>query len=221
MTPQQPRPVVLFDIDGTLVDSNYQNALAWYRAFRAVDLVVPIWLIHRHMGMGGDQLVSAVAGEDAEAHLGDRLRDLWARSFATMIDEIAPLEGATELLQACVNRGWQVILASSGAAEHVEHYVDLLHARRIVDAWTTSDDVERTKPQPDLLAVARSRSDGGPATMVGDSPWDVEAARRAGLPTVTVLTGGFSRSELEDAGSAAVVTTLPELTARLELVSRC
>jgi phosphoglycolate phosphatase len=136
-----------------------------------------------------------------------------------MIDGIAVVDGATELLRACAGSGLQVILASSGAAEHVEHYLDLLDARDVIHAWTTSADVARTKPDPGLLHLARNRSDGGPATMVGDSPWDVEAARRAGLPTVTVLTGGFSRDELEQAGSSAVVSTLPELTEHLELLT--
>jgi phosphoglycolate phosphatase len=216
---QNPTAVVLFDVDGTLVDSNYQNALAWYSAFRAVGLVIPVWRIHRHMGMGGDQLVTAVAGERVENQLGDALRTLWSEAFAPMIDGIAVVDGATELLRACAGSGLQVILASSGAAEHVEHYLDLLDARDVIHAWTTSADVARTKPDPGLLHLARNRSDGGPATMVGDSPWDVEAARRAGLPTVTVLTGGFSRDELEQAGSSAVVSTLPELTEHLELLT--
>jgi HAD superfamily hydrolase (TIGR01509 family) len=218
MAPRTTAGVVLVDVDGTLVDSNYQNALAWYRAFRQVDLTVPVWQIHRHMGMGGDQLVAAVTDEDTERRLGDRLRTLWSEAFAPMLAEVAPLPGATELLRACVRRRLQVVLASSGAPEHVEHYLDLLGARSLVHAWTTSDDVERTKPDPTLLDVAMGRSDGGPAVMVGDSPWDVEAARRAGIPAVAVLGGGYGRSELEEARPIAVVSSLNELEQRLDLL---
>jgi phosphoglycolate phosphatase-like HAD superfamily hydrolase len=219
MTVAHPSPVVLFDVDGTLVDSNYQNVLAWYRSFRQVGLVVPLWRLHRCMGMGGDQLVPAVVGDATERRVGDEVRALWRGFFDTMIDEVAVAEGATELLQACSADGYQVILASSGAAEHVEHYVDLLGARDVIHAWTTSDDVDRTKPDPDIVVVARDRSDGGPATMVGDSPWDVQAAQRAGLRTVTVVTGGFCRAELEGAGAAAVIGSLREITADLALLA--
>ena len=136
-----------------------------------------------------------------------------------MIEEVAPLPGATELLQACVLHHMQVVLASSGAPEHVEHYLDLLGARAVVHAWTTSEDVERTKPDPSLADVARSRSDGGPAIMVGDSPWDVEAARRAGIPAVAVLVGGYGRDELEQARPLSVVSGLIELRQRMDLLT--
>ena len=211
--------VVLVDVDGTLVDSNYQNSLAWYRAFRRIGRVVPLWQIHRHMGMGGDQLVAALTDDDTERELGDQLRSHWSEAFEPMLGEVAPVPGATELLRACVDSGLQVVLASSGAAEHIDHYLDLLGARPWVHAWTTSADVERTKPDPSLLDVARSMTDGGPAVMVGDSPWDVEAARRAGIPAVTVLAGGYGRSELEAARPRAVVSSLVELVQRMDLIT--
>ena len=210
--------VVLFDVDGTLVDSNYQNAIAWYRAFRSVGVVVPIWQVHRHLGMGGDLLVAAVAGEDVDKRVGDEVRVAWEREMEPLIDEISPVDGAAELLEACASAGFQVVLASSGKAEHVEHYLDLVGARPWVHAWTSSADVSRTKPHPDIVQAARARTDGGSATMVGDSPWDVEAGRRAGIATVTVLTGGFGRDELQDAGAAHVVEHLRELTDDLDLL---
>lgn len=211
-------PVVLFDIDGTLVDSNYHHVLAWSRAFRSVGIVAPAWKLHRHMGMGGDHLVPAVAGQEVEDRYGDELRERWTQEFGPMLHEIAPLDGARELLRHCADVGLQVVLASSGSKEHVEHYVDLLDARDVVHAWTTSDDVAHTKPSPDLLEVALRRSDGGQATMVGDSPWDVHAAQRAGIPAIGVLTGGFCRQDLQDAGAAAVVSTPEQLASLMHVL---
>jgi beta-phosphoglucomutase-like phosphatase (HAD superfamily) len=144
----------IFDVDGTLVDTNYQHALAWYRAFRRIDVTVPTWRIHRAIGMGGDQLVAAVTDDDVERRHGDELRELWGEEFEPMLGEVQPFEGATELLQEVRDRGFRVVLASSGKQEHVEHYLDLIDGRQLAQAWTTSDDVEATKPAPDLVRVA-------------------------------------------------------------------
>jgi beta-phosphoglucomutase-like phosphatase (HAD superfamily) len=124
------RPVVLFDIDGTLVDSHYENALARYCAFRAVGLVIPVLKVHRHMGMGGDQLMAAVAGDDTERRTGDELRERGSECFAPRLDEVAAVDGACELLRAFADHGLQLVLASTGAAQHVEHYADLLGITR-------------------------------------------------------------------------------------------
>ncbi|HEX3512210.1 MAG TPA: HAD family hydrolase [Solirubrobacteraceae bacterium] len=210
--------VAILDIDGTLVDTNYQHALAWYRAFRESGIVLPIWRIHRHIGMGGDQLVGALTDRDVEARLGDRIRSREGDRYAEMIDEVEPMEGAGELLRELHDRGHTVILASSAKESEVEHYVDLLGARRLVEAWTSSGDVESTKPRPDLVQVALERAGSGPeqAVMVGDSPWDVEAAERAGVQTLAVMTGGFAREELCEAGAAAVYESVAELCSGLD-----
>ena len=199
------------DIDGTLVDTNYHHALAWYRAFRRHGVVLPLWVLHRHMGMGGDQLVEAVAGADAERRLGDDVRAAEKELFGELIGEVEPLPDARELLLALAADGRTVVLASSAKAQEVEHYLDLLDARDLVEGWTTSADVEATKPEPDLIVAAHRKAGGGAAVVIGDSTWDARAAARAGLPAVGVLTGGVGAQELRDAGAAAVYGDLRDL----------
>ena len=206
----------ILDVDGTLVDSNYQHVIAWYRAFRDHDVTPPMWRIHRHIGMGGDQLVAAVAGQALERESGDSIREAEKRLYEELIDEVSPFEGARELLDELKRRGHDVVLASSAKQEEVEHYVDLLDARGLADSWTTSADVERTKPAPDLVAVAMQRAGSLSAVMVGDSTWDIEAAARAELKTLAVLTGGFSEAELLDAGAVTVFESLVDLRLGLD-----
>jgi HAD superfamily hydrolase (TIGR01549 family) len=210
-------PAAILDIDGTLVDTNYQHAMAWYLAFRQHDVVLPVWRIHRHIGMGGDQLVAAVAGEDVEERVGDDIRAAEAALYLATIQSTSVLAGARELIEELKAEGRQVVLASSAKAREVDHYLDLLDARELVDGWTTSADVEQTKPEPDLVHAALDRLDTDDAVMIGDTPWDVRAAEGAGVPTIAVLTGGFSEQELRDAGAAAVFTSIVEL--RRELAS--
>jgi HAD superfamily hydrolase (TIGR01549 family) len=206
----------LLDVDGTLVDTNYQHALCWYRAFREHGVVLPLWRLHRHVGMGGDKFVPAVAGEEVEERIGDALRERWEELFDEVIDEVAAFEGASELLRDLKERGHSVVLASSSIQKHLDHFLDLIDARDVADAWTTKDDVEASKPEPDLVSAALERADGRDAVMIGDTPWDIEAARRAGLDTVCVISGGFSEQELRDAGAVAVFESVGELRVRLD-----
>jgi HAD superfamily hydrolase (TIGR01509 family) len=210
-------PAAILDIDGTLVDTNYQHAMAWYLAFRQHDVVLPVWRIHRHIGMGGDQLVGAVAGEDVEERVGDDIRAAEAALYLATIQSTSVLDGARGLIEDLKAEGRQVVLASSAKAQEVDHYLDLLDARELVDGWTTSADVKRTKPEPDLVHAALDRLETDDAVMIGDTPWDVQAAEGAGVPTIAVLTGGFSEQELRDAGAVAVFTSIVEL--RRELAS--
>ena len=210
------RSAAILDMDGTLVDTNYHHAVAWYRAFRAYDVIVPVWRIHRHVGMGGDHLVAALTDDSVEERLGDEVRAAEKKLYAELIDEVAPIEGATRLVKDLKERGHRVVLASSAKEDEVDHYLDLLDVRDVVDGWTTSADVEATKPEPDLVAAAVEKAGGGDAVMVGDSIWDCEAATRAGLQTIGVLTGGFARSELEERGAAAVFESVGELRTNLE-----
>src|ERR687885_78861 len=175
----------ILDIDGTLVDTNYQHAIAWYRAFRQHDVILPVWRIHRHIGMGGDQVIAALTDEATDEEKGD--------------DKT-------------------VVMASSAKDDEVDHYLDLLDARELADDWTTSADVEQTKPEPDLVkaALEKAGAEPGDAVMLGDTPWDCEAAKRAGVETVALMTGGFSEQELTDAGAAAVFESLPDLLDRIE-----
>jgi len=215
--------IALVDVDGTLVDSNYQHALAWFRAFRRVDLTVPLWRIHRHIGMGGDQLVSALSGDDVEKRHGDLLREAWAEEFDRFLPEIVPVAGAHDFLAELHDAGTCVVLATSGKPEHVDTFLEVIEGRDVVAAWTTSEDVERTKPDPDILQVAldKARESGSAdprdadVVVVGDSSWDCVAAGRLGARSLALLTGGFSREELLEAGAAQVFESLPDLGAAL------
>src|SRR5919204_4093188 len=216
MSDEAGRAAIL-DVDGTLVDASYQQALAWYRAFREHDVVLQLHRLHRHVGMGGDKYVAAVAGDEVERRIGDDVRDEWEKQFDKLIDEVPPFVGARELLVELKRRGHRVVLASSSIAKHAEHFVDLLDARDVADAWTTKDDVDATKPDPDLVQAALAKTATEDAVMIGDTPWDVEAARKAGLDTLAVLSGGaYSERELLDAGAVAVYETVDELRRRLD-----
>lgn len=220
MTADPPLTVVL-DVDGTLVDTNYQHAIAWHRALRAHGYVVQVWKIHRHIGMGGDQLVEALIGEQGEKDDGDAIREAEGEAYGELIGEVQTMEGAVELLRDLHEDGAAVILASSAKEEEVDHYLDLLEARELVQGWTSSADVERTKPHPDLVQVALEKADGdGPAVMVGDSTWDVKAAKAAGIPILAVLTGGFSEEELREAGAAEVIKSVAALREDRSALSR-
>jgi HAD superfamily hydrolase (TIGR01549 family) len=210
-----PTAAVL-DVDGTLVDTNYHHALAWFRAFRAERIVLPMWRLHRHVGMGGDKFVAAVAGNDVEERLGDRLRAAWERRFDELIDETEPLAGASELIEELKRRGHPVVLASSAIERHIDAFLDKLDARDLADGWTTKDDVEASKPDPDLVEAALAKVGTRDAVMVGDTPWDVKAAGKAGIETTCVVTGGFSKQELEEAGAAAVYESLGALREDLD-----
>jgi HAD superfamily hydrolase (TIGR01549 family) len=207
----QPGKTVIFDVDGTLVDTNYHHAIAWFQAFQRHGVTVPVWRVHRAIGMGGDRLVAHVAGDEVERELGDALREEWKRAYEPMLPEVRGFAGAHDLVAAAADRGWAVALASSGDPAHIKHYLDLLDLHELADDWTSAEDVSKTKPAPDLLDTALRRVGGGRACLVGDSTWDCAAAERAGLPCVTLLTGGFAEAELREAGAAAVFTDLPSL----------
>ena len=207
--------IAILDIDGTLVDTNYQHALAWYRALRKHGHVVPVWRIHRHIGMGGDKLIEAICGEDVEREHGDSVREAEKSLYGELIGEVEPLAGARELICDLKDRGHTIVLASSAKEEEVDHYLDLLDARELADDWTHAGDVDDTKPDPELVESAVQKAGGGEAVMLGDTPWDVKAAKRADVPTVAVMTGGFAEAELREAGAVAVFDSLQALRGRL------
>jgi HAD superfamily hydrolase (TIGR01549 family) len=209
-------PAALLDVDGTLVDTNYHHAIAWYRAFHKHGIVLPLWRIHRHIGMGGDHMIEALAGKEAEDRMGEDIRASEKGLYEELIGEIEPMHGARDLILDLRERGHEVVLASSAKAEELDHYLDLLDARGIVDAWTSSADVDSTKPDPDLVNTAMDKAQSDIAVMVGDSTWDCEAALRAGVKTVALLTGGFSDKELHDSGAVVVFESLNELRARID-----
>ncbi|MCW2682667.1 MAG: family hydrolase [Blastococcus sp.] len=215
-----PEPhIAVVDVDGTLVDSNYQHAIAWYRSLRSLGETYPIWRIHRLIGMGGDQLLPTLAGDEVEERIGDEARERQGKEIDALLDEIAPLPGARDLLLAIKERGHRLVLASSGQQRHVDFALDLLDARGIADGWTSSADADATKPAPDLLQVALEKlgaAPDAPSVMIGDSVFDVEAAKNAGMPTIALRSGGFGDDELRDAGAVAIYDTPGDLAAALD-----
>jgi phosphoglycolate phosphatase-like HAD superfamily hydrolase len=206
----------ILDIDGTLVDTNYHHALAWWRALRQSDLTVPLWRVHRAIGMGGEKLVPSLVGEDLEAERGDDVRAAEAVLYRELMREVVPFSGARGLIEELAGREFAVMLSSSAKAFEVEHYLDLLGAREVADGWTTSADVDATKPDPELVSVALERSGATTGVMVGDSVFDCQAAAAAGIASVALLTGGFSADELRAAGAATVHASLEELVEQLD-----
>lgn len=210
--PQTRHDTVILDVDGTLADSTYHHALAWARAFARVGLRPPLWRIHRTIGMGGDKLVAEVGGEDVEREHGDTLRAAWEEEYDALLPEVGLLPGARELVLALTGRGLTVTLATSGKERFTRHVLDQLDLPDgTLAARTSSDEVEESKPAPDLLARSLEEAGGTSALMVGDTTYDVAAAARLGMPCVAVRTGGFGDQELLDAGAAAVVDTPADL----------
>jgi HAD superfamily hydrolase (TIGR01549 family) len=177
---------------------------------------VAVWDIHRHIGMGGDRLVAAVAGDDAERQHGDDLRAAWEEEFDAIAGETRPRAGARDRLAALGRRGLAVLLASSGIPKHTQRALDLLHADEHADAATSSEDAEASKPDPELLDEALARVGAERGFLVGDAVWDVEAATREGMPTVGLLSGGYGRAELLDAGAVAVYRDPADLLGHLD-----
>jgi HAD superfamily hydrolase (TIGR01509 family) len=211
--------VAILDIDGTLVDTNYHHVIAWYRAFRQHGIVLPLWQIHRRIGMGGDQVVADLTDEHTERELGDEIRAAEKALYLAFIEEVEPMKGARDLLIDLKRRGHRIVLASSAKQDEVDHYLDLLDARELADAWTSSADVESTKPAPDLVHAALDRvspAAGETAVMVGDTPWDIIAAKQADVGTLAVRTGGFGVDELREAGAVEVYESVAELAADLD-----
>jgi HAD superfamily hydrolase (TIGR01509 family) len=208
---------VLFDVDGTLVDSNYLHAVCWWEAFRQAGHDVPMARNHRAIGMGSDQLLDALLPADRDRGGDDRMRAAHGALYATYWSRQRPLPGAAELLRACKKRGLRVILASSAEKREFAALRAVLHADDAIDGATSSADVERSKPAPDLVRIALDKARVQPeaAVFVGDTVWDVQACGKAGVPCIGLLSGGISRGELLDAGAAEVYEGPAELLAAL------
>jgi HAD superfamily hydrolase (TIGR01549 family) len=209
---------VLLDIDGTLIDSTYHHAVAWHRAFARVTDVPPLWRLHRAIGMGGDRLPTEVAGQEVEERYGDRLRALWREEYLDLRAEVRPLPGAADLVHGLAADGVVVALASSGDPQFAREAVELLGIADAVAVLVTSADVDHSKPEPDLVEETLRRL--GPvdrAVFVGDTVYDVEAARRAGLDCVALRSGGFGHAELVEAGAVRVVDVPADLDRSTQL----
>lgn len=207
------KTAVLLDVDGTLVDTNYGHTVAWWRALRDADVVTPMWRLHRLIGMGADQLIEAVVGEERP-----ELEESWSSHFQPFKAEAVALPGARDLVRELSERGATVLLATSGKSDDVEHLRKVIDADEWIDDAVNSGEVDASKPAPDIFALALDRAgvDAGRAVVVGDTVWDVKAADACGLRCIGVLTGGISRAELADAGAVEVYEDAAELARRLD-----
>lgn len=202
------RPGVLLDLDGTLVDTNYLHTLAWSRAFRDVGEWAPMNAIHRLVGMGGDQLVRELLGDDRPG-----IAEARAARYRALLPEARAFPGASDLVRALHRRGLATVLATSSPADELDAAMDLLSIGDVLDGQTTADDVEQAKPSPEVFCTAMGSAGVDPARAlaIGDSVWDVEAARAAGIACIAVESGGFSRHELSEAGALLVFRDVGEL----------
>jgi HAD superfamily hydrolase (TIGR01509 family) len=208
---------VLFDVDGTLVDTNYLHTVTWWQAFAQGGQHVAMADIHRAIGMGSDQLLDRLLPADRDKDADSGLVASHDALYATYWTRLRPLPGAVELLRACKKRGLTVVLASSAGETESSVLRGVLDAEDAIDAATFSGDVERTKPAPDLVEVALEKAavPADQAVFVGDTVWDVRASQQADVPCIGLLSGGIGREELADAGAAQIYTGPGDLLARL------
>jgi HAD superfamily hydrolase (TIGR01509 family) len=216
------KPAVLFDVDGTLVDSNFHHVVAWHHAFLDVGKEVPCWRILGLIGRSGSELVRVLLGDELADKHGSQVEELHTRYFVESAALLRPFPGARELLEAVAALGWRVVLATSAGEQELTVLRDALDAEAVISAVTSSADADRAKPHPDVVATALERIQAAPsdAIMLGDTVWDVQAGRRAGVPTAAVLSGGITREALESAGAAAIYAGPLEVKAHLEEFSQ-
>jgi HAD superfamily hydrolase (TIGR01509 family) len=203
----------LFDVDGTLVDTNYLNTVTWWEAFRQAGHHMPMVRVHRAIGMGSDQMLDKLLPADRDKDADADIRTAHSALYATYWSRLRPLPGATDLLRACKDRGLAVVLASSADEREFNMLRAVLDAEDAIDAVTFSGDVESSKPAPDLVEAAL-RKIGAPAeqaVFIGDTIWDVQACQKAAVPCIGVLSGGFGRDELTSAGAVEVYRDPAEL----------
>jgi HAD superfamily hydrolase (TIGR01509 family) len=196
---------VLFDIDGTLVDSSYVHINAWLHAFRAVGHPMDAWRIHRGQGMGSSELLATLLGEACE-EVSSQAKQHHSECYRQSAELLRAFDGARDLVTAVAQRGVTVVLATSAAPDELELLRSVLGIEDAVAEITAAEDVEAAKPEPDLIHVALQQAGvtADRAVYVGDTVWDVKACGKAGVPCVGVLSGGISAAELTEAGAVAV-----------------
>jgi HAD superfamily hydrolase (TIGR01509 family) len=199
---------VLFDVDGTLVDTTYLHAVCWWEALRRADHTVPMATIHHAIGMGSDKILDVFLGKERDRDGDAELQAAHGALYSVYWERLRPLPGAADLLRHCAGRGMRVVLASSANDRELLALRRALDADAVIDVATSASDVERSKPDPDILGVALRRADlsADEVVMVGDAVWDVEAANRLNIPCIGLTCGGTSADELTRAGAMAVYT---------------
>lgn len=209
---------VLFDVDGTLVDSNYLHTIAWWQAFRRYDHDVPMSAIHRAIGMGGDKLVAHLLGEERDAEQDEELDATHGAVFSAWWPALRTFEGARELVGACARKDLVVVLASSASKPELKVLRQVIDADDAITAATSSGDAEESKPSPDILQAALDAADlrAEDTVFVGDSVWDVHASADLGIPTIGLTCGGTSEAELREAGAKEVYRDPRELLQKLD-----
>ena len=208
------RPAVLFDVDGTLLDTNYFHTVSWWQALREAGEDIAMARIHPLIGMGSDQLLTDLLGEEREGY-----SDLHAKYYKAFKNDLHAFPKAPDLLAEVAGRGAQVVLATSSKEEDLDKLLEALGAEEGVIAEIVHGDmVSSSKPAPDIFAVALEHLGLEPeqTMVVGDTRWDIEAAAKIGLDVITVLTGGWTRKDLTDAGAVAVYEDVAELLANLD-----
>ncbi|SEC53691.1 haloacid dehalogenase superfamily, subfamily IA, variant 3 with third motif having DD or ED/haloacid dehalogenase superfamily, subfamily IA, variant 1 with third motif having Dx(3-4)D or Dx(3-4)E [Amycolatopsis tolypomycina] len=209
---------VLFDVDGTLVDSNYLHVHAWHRAFHALDRPVDSWRVHRAIGKGSGKLLRTLLGDEDADRIGDRAKDLHSRFYLETADLLRPFDRAPDLVRELAGRGVRVVLATSAGPDELDALRKVLDVDDVVTGIVSGDDVEATKPDPEPVFAALEKAGTEPAEtiFVGDAVWDVHAATKAGVRTVSVRSGGVSAAELTEAGAVAVYDDAATLLAGLD-----
>lgn len=209
-------PAVLFDVDGTLVDSNYLHVHAWHRAFTDLRIPVQSWQIHRSIGMDGEKLLDTLAAE-AEEDSRNRLQELHKQYYQETASLLSPLPGARDILDRIDSLGLQVVLATSAPEDEFATLRAVLDRDDLISTATSAQDVETAKPEPDIVQIALARAQVAPqrAVFVGDAVWDAKASVAAGVACIGVLSGGVSRGELEQAGAEAVFDNALDLCTHL------
>ncbi|WP_277212614.1 HAD family hydrolase [Isoptericola croceus] len=212
---------VLLDVDGTLVDSNYMQVDAWVHAFRDAGVEVDAWRVHRTLGMAGPQLVPRVAehsGVELAPGVAEQVKEAHSRHAAESAHLLRAFDGARELVHEISERGARPVLATSASPEMLERLREVLDVDDLLHAVTSAQDVDESKPDPELVQVALEAAgvEASQAVFLGDSVWDAIAAERAGVPCVGVLSGGVGAHELTEAGAVEVRTDVAELLADLD-----
>ncbi|WP_033824992.1 HAD family hydrolase [Kitasatospora sp. MBT63] len=199
-------PTALFDVDGTLLDTNYLHTLSWAEALAQYGHAPAMARIHASIGMGGDKLLGHLLGEDRDRARDEEISSAQQALYARFWPGLRPFDGAADLLRAVAARGWTVVLASSASGRDLAVMRRALGADDVIAAATGADDVEASKPAPDLVRAALAKVDARPqeAVFVGDTAWDVRSAAASGVPCIAVLSGGWSERDLRAAGAVEV-----------------